>query len=70
LAAMYSWLCVGINAVFIALCLGGSAVFDFTASAHLGWISAFMVLSLGALVLWIALSPFRHAVAPGSSEAL
>jgi hypothetical protein len=69
LAAMYSWLCVGINAVFIALCLGGSAVFDFTASAHLGWISAFMVLSLGALALWIALSPFRHAVVPGSSKA-
>jgi hypothetical protein len=69
LAATYSWLCVGINAVFIALCMGGSAVFDFTASAHLGWISAFMVLSLGALALWIALSPFRHAVVPGRSEA-
>jgi hypothetical protein len=29
-----------------------------------------MVLSLGALALWIALSPFRHAVVPGSSKAL
>jgi hypothetical protein len=69
LAPMYSWLCVGINAVFMALCLGGSVVFDFTASAHLGWISAYMALSLGAMALWIAHSPFRHAKAPGSSKA-
>jgi hypothetical protein len=67
-AAVYSWLCIGINAGFITLCLAGAAVFDFSASEHMGWLAAYMVLSLGAMALWVAQSPFRSQLAGGSSS--
>ena len=53
-AAEHSWLCVGMNAGFIALCVVLPWVSTLTASTHMAWLSAYMLLSLVALTLWVA----------------
>jgi hypothetical protein len=53
-AAEHSWLCVGMNAGFIALCVVLPWVSTLTASTHMAWLSAYMLLSLAALTLWVA----------------
>ena len=54
LAAKHSWLCVAMNAGFIALCVVLPWVSTLSASAHMAWLSAYMLLSLVALTLWVA----------------
>jgi hypothetical protein len=54
LAAKHSWLCVGMNAGFIALCLILPWSSTLSASTHMAWLSAYMLLSLAALTLWVA----------------
>jgi hypothetical protein len=54
LAAQHSWLCVGMNAGFIALCVVLPWVSTLSASTHMVWLSAYMLLSLVALTLWVA----------------
>jgi hypothetical protein len=54
LAAVHSWLCVGMNAGFIALCVVLPWAATLSASTHMAWLSAYMLLSLSALTLWVA----------------
>jgi hypothetical protein len=54
LAAQHSWLCVGMNAGFIALCVVLPWVSTLSASTHMAWLSAYMLLSLAGLTLWVA----------------
>ena len=54
LAAKHSWLCVGMNAGFIALCVVLPWAITLSASTHMAWLSAYMLLSLAALTLWVA----------------
>ena len=54
LATKHSWLCVGMNAGFIALCLILPWSSTLSASTHMAWLSAYMLLSLAALTLWVA----------------
>jgi hypothetical protein len=56
-AAEHSWLCVGMNAGFIALCMvlpWASTPNTLSASTHMVWLSAYMLLSLAGLTLWVA----------------
>jgi hypothetical protein len=53
LAAQHSWLCVGMNAGFIALCVVLPWVSTLSASTHMAWLSAYMLLSLAGLTLWV-----------------
>ena len=53
LAAQHSWLCVGMNAGFIALCVVLPWVSTLSASTHMVWLSAYMLLSLAGLTLWV-----------------
>jgi hypothetical protein len=54
LAAEHSWLWVGMNAGFIALCVVLPWASTLSASTHMAWLSAYMLLSLVALTLWVA----------------
>lgn len=54
LAAPHSWLCVAMNAGFIALCVVLPWAVTLSASTHMAWLSAYMLLSLAALTLWVA----------------
>jgi hypothetical protein len=54
LAAKHSWLCVGMNAGFIALCVVLPWASTLSASTHMAWLSAYMLLSLVGLTLWVA----------------
>ena len=54
LATLHSWLCVGMNAGFIALCVVLPWATTLSASTHMAWLSAYMLLSLSALTLWLA----------------
>jgi hypothetical protein len=53
LAAEHSWLCVAMNAGFIALCVALPWASTLSASTHMVWLSAYMLLSLAALTLWV-----------------
>jgi hypothetical protein len=54
LAAEHSWLCVGMNTGFIALCVVLPWASTLSASTHMTWLSAYMLLSLAGLTLWVA----------------
>jgi hypothetical protein len=54
LAVQHAWLCVAMNAGFIALCVVLPRVIPSSASTHMAWLSAYMVLSLAGLTLWVA----------------
>jgi hypothetical protein len=53
-AVQHAWLCVAINAGFIALCVVLPRVIPSSASTHMAWLSAYMALSLAGLTLWVA----------------
>jgi hypothetical protein len=54
LAVQHAWLCVAMNAGFIALCVVLPRVIPSSASTHMAWLSAYMALSLAGLTLWVA----------------
>jgi hypothetical protein len=54
LAVQHAWLCVAMNAGFIALCVALPWVIPLSASTHMAWLSAYMLLSLAGLTLWVA----------------
>jgi hypothetical protein len=54
LAVQHAWLCVAMNAGFIALCVVLPWVIPLSASTHMAWLSAYMLLSLAGLTLWVA----------------
>ena len=54
LAAGHSWLCVVMNAGFIALCVVLPWASTLSASTHMVWLSSYMLLSLAGLTLWVA----------------
>jgi hypothetical protein len=54
LAAGHSWLCVVMNAGFIALCVVLPWASTLSASTHMAWLSSYMLLSLAGLTLWVA----------------
>ncbi|PUE41150.1 hypothetical protein B9Z50_05275 [Limnohabitans sp. Bal53] len=54
LAVQHAWLCVAMNAGFIALCVVLPWAIPLSASTHMAWLSAYMLLSLTALTLWVA----------------
>jgi hypothetical protein len=54
LAVQHAWLCVAMNAGFIALCVVLPRVIPSSASTHMAWLSAYMLLSLAGLTLWVA----------------
>lgn len=54
LAVQHAWLCVAMNAGFIALCVVLPWVIPSSASTHMAWLSAYMVMSLAGLTLWVA----------------
>jgi hypothetical protein len=53
-AVQHAWLCVAMNAGFIALCVVLPRVIPSSASTHMAWLSAYMALSLAGLTLWVA----------------
>ena len=53
LAVHHAWLCVAMNAGFIALCVVLPWVIPLSASTHMAWLSAYMLLSLAGLTLWV-----------------
>jgi hypothetical protein len=53
-AVQHAWLCVGMNAGFIVLCLVLPWATPLSASTHMAWLSAYMLLSLAGLTLWLA----------------
>jgi hypothetical protein len=53
-AVQHAWLCVAMNAGFIALCVVLPWVSPLSASTHMAWLSAYMLLSLAGLTLWVA----------------
>lgn len=54
LAVQHAWLCVAMNAGFIALCVVLPWASPLSASTHMAWLSAYMLLSLAGLTLWLA----------------
>jgi hypothetical protein len=54
LAVQHAWLCVAMNAGFITLCVVLPWVIPLSASTHMAWLSAYMLLSLAGLTLWVA----------------
>ncbi len=53
-AVQHAWLCVGMNLGFMALCVALPWASLLSASTHMAWLSAYMVLSLAGLTLWLA----------------
>lgn len=52
-AVPHAWLCMAMNAGFIALCVVLPWAIPLSASTHMAWLSAYMVLSLAGLTLWV-----------------
>jgi hypothetical protein len=53
-AIQHAWLCVGMNLGFMALCVLLPWASPLSASTHMAWLSAYMLLSLVGLTLWLA----------------
>jgi hypothetical protein len=53
-AIQHAWLCVGMNLGFMALCVLLPWASPLGASTHMAWLSAYMLLSLAGLTIWLA----------------
>ena len=53
-AVQHAWLCVGMNAGFIVLCVVPPWASPLGASTHMAWLSAYMLLTLAGLTIWLA----------------